>query len=643
GGGGGWGGGGGGWWGGGGGAGIALNVVVAFVVLITGFVCLVVAISGVSLEAGRSAIYEGGCAAATAVDWGLHAVVNVFVVLLVAGANYAFQVLSSPTRGEVDEAHREREWLDIGVPSFRNLRRIQRGRASLAVVVLAMAVLTQVMYNAVIFVSQTAPDFKAAMVSESFLRGATFDDTSNESGLSRPDLLTLQQQAARSELVRLSTAGCIDQFGGAFETEYAAVLLVANSNVPSLAQSDGTGINTIDNLVLDQSSIQYCLAQRAPAPTCQVNLDAPLLGSVALLNSIALVATAAVLFKRPSSFRPLATLGDAISSFLEDPDPTTQGVCLLSKTDVLQGRWPLMEAQYWVPKNHYWLRSVSFTRWLATFIIWAVCVGLTTAGLAYALALDPAARLSPFGTASSYALIPLPSTTPPAAAAVVASLPQLLLAALYFAANALLTTYYLSHESSLFAAGPSATPLRVSAAHPAGAQTSSLYLTLPRAVSWLLMALFTGMAFVLSQSVFAVAVRRVDVPVSPEHALPAYYHPGGEPPIVVVALGLSGVGLLVLLVVLVVLAVAVLALGLRRAPPPAGWAVNGVVGNPMALPGGSCSAVVSARCHPLASEKGLWRRPVMWGVVREGAGFGNSHCGFTGGRAGVVGAGRNYA
>lgn len=454
--------------------------------------------------------------------------------------------------------------------------------------------------------------------------------------------MAIQQQAVQGELTRLPTSACIDQFSGAFETAYSAVLLVSNLDTLSFTQkSGGIVTNPVSSLAPERASILYCLAQPAPAPTCSVNLNASLLGTVALLNSIALVIAAALLFKRPSSFHPLATLGDAIASFLEDPEPATQGACLLSKTDIWRHRWPLQEAQYWVPKTHYWFRSVSLPRWLATFLIWAVSIALTAAGIGHTTSLSPSGQLTAFGTASAHTLLPLPPTTPPAAAAVLASLPQLLLALLYLATNALLTTYYLSHESSLFARGP-ARPLRVSsAARAVGAQTASLYLTLPRPVSWLLMALFATLAFVLRQSCFAVAVRLVDVPVS-RNALPADIDGDGSDGPMVVGLGLSGVGLLVLLAALVVLALAVLGLGLRRAPP-AGLVNGEMLGNPMVLPAGSCSAVISARCHPLAREKGLERKPVMWGVVREGSGFDASHCAFTAGRAGAVGAGRNYA
>ncbi|KAL2139796.1 hypothetical protein VTI28DRAFT_4681 [Corynascus sepedonium] len=644
-----------------------------FVVLMTGFVCLIVAISGVSLEEeGKSVVFAGACGTARAMDWGLHAIINVFVVVMVAGANYTFQILSSPTRDEVGAAHWRRDWLDIGVPSLRNLRRIERSRAVLAVVVLVTALFTPVMYNAVAFVSQTAPNYKAAVVGESFLRGTALNEIPNDgSGLTRADLLTLQRQAARDELVRLPASACIDQFSGAFEADYSAVLLVSE-RLDSLALAQGSDTDPISTLIHDRSSIQYCLAQRAPFSTCEVSVNAPLLGSVALVNSIALVVTVSVLFKRPSSFQPLVTLGDAISSFLQDPDPTTQGACLLSKTDVWHGRWPLTAAKCWSPKNnHYWLRSVSFPLWITTSTLWAVCVGLTAASLAYALNVDHPGvtqRLTPLGTASPHALLVLPATSPAAAAALIASLPQLLVAALYLTADALLTSYYLSHEFSLFAvpaaAGPTTAawphPLRVSsinASGTAGAQTSSLHLTLPRPVSGMLMTFFAGLSLILSRSVFAVAVRRVDVRLlslstsssssssslssSSSDAAAAAAAAGTDP---IVALGLSGVGLVVLLAALVSLALAVLGLGLRRAPP-AGLAVGGrLLGNPMVLPGGSCSAVISARCHPLAREKGLSRKRVMWGVVRE-EGVGSiavSHCGFTAGRAGALEIGRRY-
>ncbi len=125
--------------------GVALNALLAFLVLVVGFVTLILAVSRSPTLGGETALYTGSCATASGIDFGLQAVVAVMVVVLVAGANYVFQVLSSPTRSEVAAAHERRRWMDIGIPSLRNFAYISKGRMVLALVVLVAAVLTQVM------------------------------------------------------------------------------------------------------------------------------------------------------------------------------------------------------------------------------------------------------------------------------------------------------------------------------------------------------------------------------------------------------------------------------------------------------------------------------------------------------------------
>lgn len=126
-------------------AGIALNVLLMFLVLVAGFSCLIVAISRSSLSEGKSAIIAGSCDTVTSINLSFHAAISILVMTSVAGGNYVFQILSSPTRDEVTTAHHKRKWLDIGIPSFRNLGRIETSRMLLALVVLASAALTQIM------------------------------------------------------------------------------------------------------------------------------------------------------------------------------------------------------------------------------------------------------------------------------------------------------------------------------------------------------------------------------------------------------------------------------------------------------------------------------------------------------------------
>lgn len=133
------------------------------------------------------------------------------------------------------------------------------------------------------------------------------------------------------------------------------------------------------------------------------------------------------------------------------------------------------------------------------------------------------------------------------------------------------------------------------------------------------------------------------------------------------AVGLSGVGLLALLSLLLILLLLVLGLGLRKAPPAGlqGWELKG---NPMVLEGGSCSAVVAARCHyhqffvpggngtrdgttisggERRREQSIWKQELIWGVIKPGVGMEVGLCGFGRGEAqdgvGRLGVGRCYA
>ncbi|KAI1487521.1 hypothetical protein F5X96DRAFT_672587 [Biscogniauxia mediterranea] len=499
--------------------GVVFNTLLAFIILVVGIICLILVITRTKLISGESAIYSGNCTTANNINIGIHVVINVLTIAILSGANHVFQVLSSPTKQEVSAAHENKWWLDIGVPSLRNLIHISGFRVALGVVVLLIAVVTQVIYNAIIYTSRDA------------------------------------QQ------------------------------------------------------------------------TCNVIVSGTILGVVALLN-LSSVITMAIILTR-STFEPLATLGDAIRYFLRHPDPSTAEACLMTKDDVRQGRWGQNEAKYFNPSHHYWIQTPSISRWASVIFSWLLIGAPTAAAVALLIRASPDDPFTPFGTTS-----PSPATTfllptPIEAAqmALLAALPQLLLAVLYLTVNALLTTYFLSHEFSLFAIAPQ--PLRVSSS-PAGHQTSSLYLTLPRPASWALIIVFAGLGFLLSQAVFPTVFAR-------ERGT-------------VVAIALGTRALVALLALLAALLLAVAALGLRRAPA-APLATGDGKGNPLALRGGSCSAVVSARCGYGHGDRGeMALAPLYWGVVDEGLGVAPGmrsvgHCAFApnGLGLGYLDAGRSYA
>lgn len=70
----------------------------------------------------------GTCATVRAYNRWLHLVINALSTVLLGASNYCAQLLAAPTREEVDEAHADGRWFDVGVQSFRNLRRVDSRR-----------------------------------------------------------------------------------------------------------------------------------------------------------------------------------------------------------------------------------------------------------------------------------------------------------------------------------------------------------------------------------------------------------------------------------------------------------------------------------------------------------------------------------
>ncbi len=75
---------------------------------------------------GTVTVSDGECSGIRHLDSGLHILINFLSTILLGASNLCLQLLLAPTRKEIDTAHGKRRWLDIGVPSFRNLWNLPR-------------------------------------------------------------------------------------------------------------------------------------------------------------------------------------------------------------------------------------------------------------------------------------------------------------------------------------------------------------------------------------------------------------------------------------------------------------------------------------------------------------------------------------
>lgn len=143
-----------------------------------------------------------------------------------------------------------------------------------------------------------------------------------------------------------------------------------NFTLPYYSNTNPNG----NSLISGTTHVQYCLANPAE-PHCTVELIPGLLYAVILCNVIKGLAFAYLTFLQ---FDPLITIGQAVASFLENPDPTTEGLGAHSARDV-RGEW-LSNPQsgtYWSELNQdhiykserrRWFSGASPLRWFLTLL-----------------------------------------------------------------------------------------------------------------------------------------------------------------------------------------------------------------------------------------------------------------------------------
>lgn len=78
---------------------------------------------------GIGIIAEGKSSSIARFSTVYHVLINILSTLLLTSSNYCMQVLSSPSREDIDRAHGDGTWVEIGLLSVRNLRFVGRKRS----------------------------------------------------------------------------------------------------------------------------------------------------------------------------------------------------------------------------------------------------------------------------------------------------------------------------------------------------------------------------------------------------------------------------------------------------------------------------------------------------------------------------------
>lgn len=409
--------------------GVTLGAITTGVVLAINLSVIVWGAAGVGFEEGLRTLQQGSCKKTKDMSLWLHLAINALSTLLLGASNYTMQCLSSPTREEINAAHRKHKWLDIGIPSLRNLKHISRGKFLLWCLLALSSAPIHFLYNSVIFSTLSAQDYSVFAASAKLANGTALNWTL---------LDTMQHLNNAYRWQMLDNRDCIKAYGQDFISANGDLLIVLNTtnttemvrlitDVPGLGYGkpdwmcdvhdqttypSGCSVgsllseaanwtlffriepdsdNGIDPGSVDwmERKVQYCISQPVEEQ-CRVQISLVILGTVVACNTIK--ALCMLLTIQSQKSQPLVTLGDAIESFMQDPDRMTDGMCLASKdsfgnigkeklpispTDRLWHSWlkslhgPAWTAEptEWRTCRHWWFSGASLTRWLTCNIL----------------------------------------------------------------------------------------------------------------------------------------------------------------------------------------------------------------------------------------------------------------------------------
>lgn len=140
--------------------GVVCCISASFAVLTLNSVLAIVAYIKLPRHQGLPTIYEGSCDVVSTCSVIIHAVINILGSVLLGASNYTMQCLAAPTRTDLDRAHAKGNWLDIGVPSVRNLAFHIPWKRMLLWWLLALSSLpVHLFYNSVVFKTVSASNY----------------------------------------------------------------------------------------------------------------------------------------------------------------------------------------------------------------------------------------------------------------------------------------------------------------------------------------------------------------------------------------------------------------------------------------------------------------------------------------------------
>ncbi|KAF2036757.1 hypothetical protein EK21DRAFT_52086 [Setomelanomma holmii] len=601
-------------------AGLIRSFLLSLIALIVNVSVYSWLFSAFSAEAGTASIMRSSCGRVRGANTGIHAALNILSTLILGASTYAMQGMTAPTRQEVDKAHGQGKWVEIGTQSARNLFYVRRRNAWIWLILGLTSLPFHLFFNARVVANEASFDVRDNSTIIDLLQ-----DVTNSSNL--------------TDYVRMDAWECMQNYSSGFLREYGDVVAVSTQldakppilytrfpqsyissdrehtnqdpyhwichdflTTNSTTQNNDAVRCSIElaqerfdsgrNWTLYGNTVSYCLARRIP-DICELQFNQWLMLGVVVFGGIKTIVIAYLLIARPS--HSLRTLGDAITSFLKDEDPTTKDMCLVSSKQIRKhGFVTKYEPQIFTGSRPRWLTSANTTEFFSTIGISAFYIVVLSIALFFAVQgangfafssglgvpdIQSLASFKPDDTGSS-GIVPT---------LLIVNIPQLGFSILYVVYTSIWGKLLIAHEFDRLTQAKKG--LRISE-RPRGMQRASHFFTMPSRYALPLMGCSAALHWLCSQSFFMVRIDGVNSrgEIDQDDRL--------------VRLGYSSSGILALIGVALAMLVATVCIGSFRRL----WTSLGET---------SMSAVISAACHPGRYEVEPWLQEVQWGDVTE--------------------------
>ncbi|KAF2823774.1 hypothetical protein CC86DRAFT_327712 [Ophiobolus disseminans] len=374
---------------------------------------------------GQPILYEGKCNTVSQMSTGLHLLINAMSTTLLCASSYCMQCLSSPTRKELDRAHKKKSWLDVGVLSPRNIRSISKSRRIRWLILGLSTVPLHLFYNSIVFASTGATLYYPLLVRETLLKPDTviepFNSTRREAvraiSFSSPDFVEeangtyasleeakrLRDIYARGGLQRLENRDCFKAYTTQFQTRGSVFLVTTNDSFSdhflsyfsgpwvtqdwacsagSCDESSATELGMKDfwkhpeTWSFDGVRVAYCLSE-TPAERCRLQLSLPIAIIVVFFNAMKAICMVTILLRLGEKMNdpPVMNLGDTVASFLDRSDTCTKNMGMTSLDNLrkalnMSHRWDT-RAKEVKRKRAFRFGAASRTRWILTVVLYS--------------------------------------------------------------------------------------------------------------------------------------------------------------------------------------------------------------------------------------------------------------------------------